>query len=82
MYRLTPDPDIICKHYLTREDILSETLNGGLARIPRSTGGGNKAPQKDNVYKLIHPSKFDDNTIYTHRLILQYYQFSHYKREH
>ena len=73
MYRLTPDPSVIHKHYLTQQD-LTDTLYSGLANNYRSTGGGDKSQQKDNVYKLIHPSKFDDNTLYTHRLILQYYQ--------
>ena len=72
MYRLSVDPSVLRKRYVTKKE-LDETLEGGLARIPRSTGG-DKTQQKDNVYKLIHPSKFDDNTLYTHRLILQYYQ--------
>ena len=62
MYRLTPDPSVIHKRYLTSDD------------LPDMLSGGDKSQQKDNVYKLIHPSKFDDNTLYTHRLILQYYQ--------
>lgn len=56
MYRLSIDPDVLRKRYLTYEEI----MEGG--------------EQKDNVYKLIHPAKFDDNTLYTHRMILQYYQ--------
>lgn len=64
MYRLTPDPSVITKRYLTFDDSL--------------TGGAKESDQHkqvyDNVYKLIHPAKFDDNTLYTHRMILQYYQ--------
>ena len=56
MYRLSIDPDVLRKRYLTYE----EFMEGG--------------EQKDNVYKLIHPAKFDDNTLYTHCMILQYYQ--------
>ena len=73
MYRLTPDPSIIHKRYLTQQDLLNESIEGGLVHDHRSTGG-DKSQQRDNVYKLIHPAKFDDNTLYTHRLILQYYQ--------
>ena len=59
MYRLSIDPDVLRKRYLTYEEFME---------------GGEKKEQKDNVYKLIHPAKFDDNTLYTHRMILQYYQ--------
>ena len=60
MYRLTVDPSVLRKRYLTIDDTL--------------TGGAKDDERKDNVYKLIHPAKFDANTMYTHRLILQYYQ--------
>ena len=60
MYRLTVDPNILRKRYLSMDDVM--------------TGGAKDDEQKDNVYKLVHPAKFDANTMYTHRLILQYYQ--------
>ena len=74
MYRINIDPTVLNKRYISFKDVYDNDESNSESNDEAMDGNLSGGDKTDNVYKLIHPAKFDDNTLYTHRMILQYYQ--------